>query len=208
MRNLLLLLLLANILYFVWGMIVKDDDEPGVAVVEEVDLGPPLDVSTVHDADVAASVGAVLGSGVPSDLEAVVGRSCVTIGPFRESADANRALTEYTDEGMRAAFRSTSGQIFIGYWVQIRDIVDKLTATDMLYKLHAGGLTDAYLESGDAESVYISLGLFGDMGRAEKVELQAKSLDLPATVTPRTAERTIFFCRYRIAARQGGRSHD
>ena len=193
MRNLLLLLLLANILYFVWGMIVKDDDEPGIAVVEEADLGPPLDVSTIHDAEVAASVGAVLGSGVPSDLEAVVGRSCVTIGPFRASADANRALTEYADEGMRATFRSTSGQIFIGYWVQIRDIADKLTATDMLYKLHAGGLTDAYLESNDDEGVYISLGLFGSIARAEKVELQAKSLDLPATITPRTAERSIFF---------------
>ena len=38
MRNLLLLLLLANILYFVWGTFVSSNDEPGVAVVAEAEL--------------------------------------------------------------------------------------------------------------------------------------------------------------------------
>ena len=46
MRNLLLLLLLANILYFVWEYVREDNpDEPGVAVLEEADLGPPLIVA-------------------------------------------------------------------------------------------------------------------------------------------------------------------
>ena len=41
MRNLLLLLLLANILYFVWGTFVGNNSEPGVAIVTEAELGPP-----------------------------------------------------------------------------------------------------------------------------------------------------------------------
>ena len=45
MKNLLLLLLLANILYFVWGFFVGDSSEPGVAIVDEAELGPPLDVT-------------------------------------------------------------------------------------------------------------------------------------------------------------------
>jgi ABC-type Na+ efflux pump permease subunit len=122
MKNLLLLLLLANILYFVWGMLGKETAEPGVAIVNESDLGPPLAVSANRDAG-AASVGAVLGSGEPSALEAVVGRSCVTVGPFRAATDADTAQTQY----------------------------------------------------------------------AEKVELQAKSLGLPAEITPRTREDNIFF---------------
>ncbi len=193
MRNLLLLLLLANILYFVWGAFVGETDEAGIAVVDEAELGPPLAVSTNHDAEIAASVGAVLGSGEPSDLEAVVGRSCVTIGPFRANTDADTALTEYAGEGMRTALRSTYGEIFVGYWVQIRNIADNLTANDMLEKLHSGGLSDAYLVNNEAEGVYISLGLFGDVDRAEKVELQAKSLELPADITPKTRQGTMFF---------------
>lgn len=193
MRNLLLLLLLANILYFVWGTFLSKNEEPGVAVVSEADLGPPMAVSTGHDANMAASVGTVLGSGVPSDLEAVVGRSCVSIGPFRANTDADTALTEYAGEGMRTALRSAHGEFPVGHWVQIRNIADNMTAKEMLAKLHDGDLSDAYLVTSEEDGLYISLGLFGDVERAEKVELQAKSLDLPADITLKTREGTMFF---------------
>jgi len=193
MKNLLLLLLLANILYFVWGMFDKDPDEPGIAIVEESELGPPLAVSPNRDAVAAVSVGAVLGSGEPSDLAAVVGQSCVTIGPFKANADADAALIQYAGEGMRTSLRSAHGQIFIGHWVQIRNIADRATGNNMLEKLKEGGLADAYLVATDDNGLNISLGLFGNLERAEKVELQAKSLNLRADIVPRTREGTIFF---------------
>lgn len=193
MRNLLLLLLLANILYLIWGSYVRDNGEPGVAIVSESELGPPLAVTENTDTQVASSVGAVLGSGEPSDLEAVVGRSCVTIGPFRANTDADSALTEYAGEGMQTALRTDYGEIFVGHWVQIRNIADNVTANQMLEKLHDGGLSDAYLVTSEDEGLYISLGLFGDEERAEKVELQAKSLDLPVVIVPKTREGTKFF---------------
>ena len=37
------------------------------------------------------------------------------------------------------------------------------------------------------------MGLFGDLEGAEKVELQAKSLDLPAEIVARTREDVVFF---------------
>ena len=193
MKNMLLLLLLANILYFLWGLYAENSSEPGVVILEESELGPPLDVSTSHSPDVAASVGAVLGSGEPSALEAVVGRSCVTLGPFRASADAESARSQYAGEGMRAALRSKVGQIFVGHWVQISDIPDRATGNGMIEKLHAGGLADAYLVRTDEGSYFISLGLFGDLNGAERVELQAKSLDLPAEIVGRTQEGSLFF---------------
>ncbi len=193
MRNLLLLLLLANILYFVWGMLANDDAEPGIAIVEEGDLGPPLDVTANRDVGAAASVGAVLGSGEPSALEALVGRSCVTVGPFRDNNDADSALTQYAGEGMRASSRSMQGTIFVGHWVMIREVPDRDTGNQMLDTLREGGLGDAYLVSTEDEGLSISLGLFGDLERAEKVELQAKSLELPADITPRTREGTVYF---------------
>lgn len=193
MRNILLALLLANILYFMWGKFVNEPEESGIVIVEESDLGPPLSVSELHVAEAAASVGAVLGSGSPSDLSAVVGRSCVSIGPFKTNADANGAVADYEGDGLRASVRTTQGQIFVGHWVQIRDIPDRESGDAMLAKLRAGGLGDAYIVSTDDEGLKISLGLFGEMSRAEKIELQAKSLDLPADITPRTREDTVFF---------------
>lgn len=193
MKNILLLLLLANILYFVWGWFADEQAEPGIAIVSESELGPPLDVSTNRDAEAAASVGAILGSGEPSALAAVVGRSCVTIGPFKASDDADSALTQYAGEGMRASLRSAQGQIFVGHWVMIRDVADRETGNEILGTLRQGGLSDAYLVPNEQGGVDVSLGLFGELERAEKVELQAKSLDLPADITARTREGAVFF---------------
>jgi len=63
----------------------------------------------------------------------------------------------------------------------------------MIERLHAGGLADAYLVRTDEGSYFISLGLFGDLNGAERVELQAKSLDLPAEIVGRTQEGSLFF---------------
>ena len=193
MRNLLLLLALANILYFMWGRYAEEPAQPGVAIVDESDLGPPLAVSADRSAEIVASVGAVLGSGEPSDLEAVVGRSCVTVGPFRESLDADVAQTQYSGEGMRAEIRSAVGQIFVGHWVQIRNIPDRDAGNAMLEKLKDGGIGDAYLWMSDDEGLKISLGLFGDIDGAERTELQATSLGFNAEIIPRMNEGTVYF---------------
>lgn len=193
MKNILLALLLANILYFIWGMVSDEGTQPGVAFFAETDLGPPLEVTTGRDSDAIASVGAVLGSGEPSALEAVVGRSCVTIGPFRDNGDADSAALEYSNQGMKTTLRATSAEVFVGNWVWIRNISDDASAREILATLQAGGLADAYIDRTDPEGLKISLGLFSDISGAEKTELQARSLDLPAEVIPSTSERDVFF---------------
>jgi hypothetical protein len=193
MKNLLMLLVLANVLYYMWGKFVSEPEQSGVVVVNETELGPPLNVSKSTVAEAAASVGAVLGTGKPSDLEALVGRSCVTLGPFKTNADADGALAEYESAGMRASVRTTQGQIFVGHWVQIRNIPDRETGNLILAKLSDGGLGDAYLVPTDDEGLKISLGLFGEKSRAERIELQARSLDLEPDITARMRDATVFF---------------
>ena len=192
MRNLLMLLVVVNVLYFSWTSLVTGPDQSGVAVVEESQLGPPLAVSRFTVAAAATSVGAVLGSGIQSDLAAVVGRSCVSIF-FKTNVEADAAIAAYKSEGMRASLRTTQGQVFVGNWVQIRNIADLKTGAGIIDRLKAGGITDAYLMDAEDGTFKISLGLFGEMSRAEKVELQAKSLDLPADITPRMRDATIFY---------------
>lgn len=193
MKNLLLALLLANILYFVWGLFSDNGSEPGVSIVNESDLGPPLEVTANRDAGAAASVGAVLGSGEPSDLAALVGRSCVTLGPFRSSEDADRAKMEYAGEGMRTALRSGQGQIFIGHSVSVQDVPTRSEGRTMLGRLHEGGLGDAFIVGNDEEGYSISLGIFGNQSNAEKVELQAKSIGFDVNVSPMTRDAAVFF---------------
>ena len=193
MKNLLLILLQANILYFLWGWVAHDESQPGVAVIDETELGPPLSVARKPGADAIASVGAVLGSVEPTRLAAVIGRSCVTIGPFRERGDADSAQARYAGDGMRARIRETAGQIFVGHWVQIREISSREESNRMLGVLAEGGLPEAYAVETEDEGLKISLGLFGSLDSAEKVELQAQSLGFDADITPRLREGQVFF---------------
>ena len=203
MKNLLLLLVLANVLYFLWGLYQEDEPPAGTAVIDEAELGPPIEVFARRDGGASTSVGAVLGSGSPADLTAVMGRSCVTIGPFTDQNAADSADLDFSGQGMKTSVRSTRAEMFVGHWVQIRDIADTATANQMLNTLTEGGLTDAYLVQTEDEGMKISLGLFGDLDGAEKIELQARSLDLPAEIAPRMSDRTVYYVDVALPPGQG-----
>lgn len=193
MKNLLLLLVLANVLYLLWGLYQQEPDSPGVVIIDERELGPPLELAANPDKESMTGVGAVVGAGQQSDLEVVVGRACVTIGPLTEEADASVAILEYSGQGLKAAGRSEEAEIFVGHWVQIRDIEGEAAASGMLETLSEGGLPEAYIVRTEEEGLKISLGVFDEIDRAERVELQARSLGLEADISPRLAERTVHF---------------
>lgn len=198
MKNLLLLLLLANILYFLWGLFAQDAPQPGVEIVSEADLGPPLEIAGVQHSDGVA--------GRIADRDEMFGYSCATLGPFKELADAEQAAEAFVEKGMTASVRSTEAEVFVGHWVQIRDVADDATAEEMLGKLSRGGLKDAYLVRTDDEGLKISLGLFQELDRAEKVELDAIALELPAEIGPRMAERTVHFVDLTLPEGTGARA--
>jgi hypothetical protein len=203
MKNLLLLLLLANVLYFLWGLYGEDGPQPGTAIIEEADLGPPLYGTTGRTGGDLARAGTATRSAMRSQLEAVVGRSCVTIGPFQVEEDANSVALAHSSEGKQSSVRSKQGKVFVGHWVQIRNITDSAAAKRMLAKLNDGGLKDAYLVRTEDEGLKISLGLFGEVERAERTELQARSMDLPADISPRMVDRTVYFVDIGLPPGQG-----
>jgi len=196
-----MILVLANVLYFMWDRFAEEPEHVGVAVVDEDRLGPPLVISKTAIAEAATSVGAVLGSGRPSDLAAVVGRSCISI-TFRKNGEAGSALAEYRGAGMRASLRGAKGEVFIGHWVQIRNIPNRESGNGMIETLKADGITDVFLMESDG-TFKISLGLFGEISRAERLELQARSLDLPADVSPRMQEALLYYVDLALLPGQG-----
>jgi len=229
MRNLLLILILANVLYFLWGYFKNEPREPGVAVLEPSDLGPPLPMPEASEEELAedtmiASVGdsgeaaddaaeanedaaqeeaaasdeeivlaAVTERPRRSELSAVVGRTCVTIGPFRAMSDADSVQAQYSGEGMRTAKRQENGEIFVGHWVQVRNIPNREEGNATVEVLRNGGIPEAYLVTTDDEGLKISLGLFGNLEGAERVEQQARALGLPADISRRMSNGVFHF---------------
>lgn len=190
MKNLLLLLLLVNLLFFLWAMFDEPTLQPGVVVIDEADFGPPLDIAGADTANVA-SVGAILGSGDAPDLEAVVGRSCVSIGPFTDEEESASIEADFSEEGLQTNLREVEAEVFVGHWVQIRNVADDTEANSILETLADGGLEEAYLVRTEEEGLKISLGVFEDMEGAEKVELEARSMGFTPDISPRIAEAQV-----------------
>ena len=203
MKNLLLLLLLANILYFMWGRFATEEPQPGVAVVVERDLGPPIEVAAGGDLEAITSVGAVLGSGDPSDLAAVVGRACVTIGPFSVRSDADTAVLEYAAEGMQTAVRSTQTEVFIGQSVQVTSVESRAAGRAMVRELESRGLDGPFIVGNDEIGYAIALGIFSDAANAERVELQARAAGFDVETTPMMRNQDVFFVDVGLPAGRG-----
>lgn len=235
MRNLILILVLANVLYFLWGYFQGEEElPPGVAILDESDLGPPLErpepvaddvtaepagessepvvAAEEIDADDSGDEGPVAEA--PTDTEpaeeegekeltVALGRSCVTLGPFRTSDLADDAQSEYTSRGMQTDQRMEQGQIFVGHWVQIRDLPDREAGNEAVAALREGGIPEAYLVTTDDEGLKISLGVFGNRDGAERVESLAQSLGFAAEITARTAEGMYYFVDVALPPGQG-----
>jgi hypothetical protein len=220
MRNLLLALILANVLYFLWGTFQSGKDlPPGVARLEVSDLGPPLDApkaeidvdeqeepDPVSEETVAADESAETESteeGAEKQLNVALGRSCVTLGPFRQGNLADDAQSEMASQGMRAELRLERGEIFVGHWVQIRNIPDRAEGDAAVKVLQEGGIPEAYLVTTDDSGLKISLGVFGNRDGAERVHALAQSLGFPSEITPRTADGLYHFVDVALPPGQG-----
>ena len=193
MKNLLLLLLLANILYFMWGRFAAPESQPGVTIVSERDMGPPLEVTVGAVDEAIASVGAVLGSGDPTDLAAVTGRACVTVGPFGVRSDADTAVLEVCAEGMQTAVRAVGTEVFIGQSVQVVSVANRAAGREMVSELERRGLEGPFIVGNDEIGYAIALGIFGDAANAERVELTARAAGFDVETTPMMRNQDVFF---------------
>ena len=165
----------------------SDDDESGDDIATEeatVDTEPPQEEGE-------------------KELTVALGRSCVTLGPFRTSDLADDAQSEYSSRGMQTDQRMEQGQIFVGHWVQIRDLPDRDAGNQAVAALREGGIPEAYLVTTDDEGLKISLGVFGNRDGAERVETLAQSLGFAAEITARTAEGMYYFVDVALPPGQG-----
>ena len=88
MRNILLALLLANILFAMYQGFQEPGLDRGVIEVDPDDLGPPLEIAGQAAVDAAESAAAIRSTEAPATIElaASTGRSCASIGPFKGGA--------------------------------------------------------------------------------------------------------------------------
>lgn len=192
MKNFVLLLLLANILFLVWQYSRSPAIEPGVFIANETAAGPASSSSAESLSEPAASVGAVLGEGRITEIAAAVGKACVSIGPYESFAEAATARSTLEASELQVAVREDIRQEFVGYWVQVRNIPDVDTERANLEALREVRLGEAYAYEGD-EGMNISIGVFEELARAEAVQQQVEQLGLQPDISRRNRDVTAYF---------------
>jgi len=168
LRNLFLLLLLANLLLLAWQRWV---------------MPPPAADAYALDGDRSPQLALLVPTAPPAAVEQDTA-GCVRIGPFEDPAVSREAADRLTAEDLDVFRYSESGEVWVGHWVQVIDLDNRDEAEAALDRLAKVGRSDAYIVRGE-DGYRISLGVFRSMDGADSVANQAVRAGLTTLTTDR-----------------------
>lgn len=221
MRNSFLALLLANLAFAVWQrwFDVANDAAYVVPELPTIELASerpdtPATVPTPDDAadDVRAAAAVAPTAPDPADQtdadptdangspadQAQVGdlappSRCVSVGPFRELAQAAGAAATLRSGGYEPSQRADEGEIWVGYWVYIAGIPSREEAGAIVDTLRQNGITDSYVIAESGSGSLVSLGVFSEIARAGGRRDEARRLGYDPVITDRTRRGTVYW---------------
>jgi hypothetical protein len=220
LKSIVICLALANVGYFLWVRGIAqapraaDASTPQTTLrlASEAPAGVPAARPAVPAGDggsatgglVGASSGAGGGSSGPADHEGAPSndngagllssvKRCISVGPFRDVAEASHAASTLRGGGYDPRQRVAEGEVWAGVWVYLPIAIPPKSSEQMLAKLKAGGIEDALEMPGPNEGSVISLGLYSDSKRAQTRVAQAQSLGFNPALADRKRTGDVYW---------------
>ncbi|QOJ33206.1 MAG: SPOR domain-containing protein [Gammaproteobacteria bacterium] len=207
-RSLFLVLLLANLLFAGWRLWVAPPELPPHQL-KEPGKEARIRVATLErTARPGRDAGGQTAGGAPttglagadaSATPAAAGSSCSRIGPIGDGQVADALRAALAARGLRATTMVEAGQIWVGHWVQLESVPTREAADRMVARLAAGGLPDAYVFQ-SAPPFSVSLGVFRDKDRADKVAAAAAALGFHPQLTDRYRSGAQYWLYLQVAS--------
>ena len=151
-----------------------------LVLLGEAELPPPSD---------AAEIGAVP---VPLPDSPV----CHSLGPFATPAELRVAMNVLTPRVARIQFREVPATELRGYRVYLPAAGSREAALATARQLAAKGVRDYYVVTAGAQENTVSLGLFRDLGNAEKRRGEVVAQGFQAVLEPRTEDGAQWWVDY------------
>jgi hypothetical protein len=215
LKSIVICLALANIGYFLWVRGIAHSEDAPQAQPPQSSLKLASEAPGRHampnDAGAGGLVGASGGaSGAASGPQGAAGgapesdsasadanlltnvKRCISVGPFRDVAEAAHAASTLRAGGYDPRQRVAEGEVWAGVWVYL-PITPQRAAADTLAKLKAGGIEDALEMPGPSDGSVISLGLYSDSKRAQGRVTQAQSLGLSPALIDRKRTGDVYW---------------
>ncbi|MEL7538882.1 MAG: SPOR domain-containing protein [Pseudomonadota bacterium] len=170
MRSFVLMLLLANVVFFLYTEFVEQPSvDTGVVVRDEAELVPLAEM--------------IEPPPPPAEPPAP---ACYRIEYFETVEAAQSAMQAIDGIPGDWVVEEATQDVFVGYWVQVTDLRTRAEADTYQRRLQDGGVEESYRVGDDTEGYALSLGLFSERERAERVLGQAQALNVPAAIYDRT----------------------
>lgn len=213
LKTIVVCLALANVGYFLWNRGVGDQSPlsaAGSAPAASLKLAsessatarPVAVADTKAPAGIAGASGgaptaSATASATPSYAPETAGlltdvKRCISVGPFRDVAEAAHAATTLRGGGYDPRQRVAEGEVWAGVWVYL-PITPSRSSDQMQAKLKAGGIDDALEMPGPNEGSVLSLGLFSDSKRAQTRISQAQALGLNPGIADRKRTGDVYW---------------
>lgn len=202
LKIIVICLALANVFYFLWTHGVGAPPEASIApasspgrTLELVSEAKGTQRGAAADAagGLAANAGAPGASSEGAAAPAPVAKRCITVGPFRDVAEAAHAASTLRAGGYDPRQRVVDGEVWAGVWVYLPLSGTPDGAEAVLARLKAAGIDDALEMPGPGEGPVISLGLFSEPKRAQSRVVQAQALGLKPEMTDRKRNGNLYW---------------
>ncbi|MEQ1579813.1 MAG: SPOR domain-containing protein [Steroidobacteraceae bacterium] len=213
MRAVALLLILANLGFLGWSQLV-DTRSPRAELAAKVGASsaPRLVLSTEAKGTAARSTSPAIDPALvagtqgdaslpPAELTSaanpVVGApgelQCVSVGAFRDLAEAVQASAALQTAGYASRQRVDQGDVWLGYWVSVQNLASREAAEKVLADLAQRGISDAYILPGSEPANTLSLGVFNDAARAQRRVEEIKALGYDAQLADRKRAGSVYW---------------
>jgi hypothetical protein len=194
LKSIVVCLALANAGYFLWAH--------GIAASKEVPIAAAPPTTTLKLVG-EVSPGAMPDGGAPGVAAGANDASnpslltnvkrCLTVGPFRDVAEAAHAASLLRGGGYDPRQRVVDGEVWAGVWVYLPIPASAVATEQLLSKLRVAGIDDALEMPGPADASVISLGLFSEQKRAQARVAQAQVLGLNPGIADRKRTGNVYW---------------
>lgn len=214
MRAVALLLVLANLGFLGWSQLV-DTRSPRAELAAKVgatsaprlvlsteakgsatprSTSPAADPAPAADAQGDASLPPAELTAATNPIAGAPGElQCVSVGAFRDLAEAVQASAVLQTAGYPSRQRVDQGDVWLGYWVSVQNFESREAAEKALADLSQRGVTDAYILPGSDPANALSLGVFNDAARAQRRVEEIRALGLDARLADRKRAGSVYW---------------
>jgi hypothetical protein len=198
-RILLLLLLLANLLFFAWAKWVAPPPAvEGSALPSSRDPGA---VRLLRESAVSETSHAV--SDPIASSAVIAGAGCVSAGPYPDQSLADRAAENLDRLGFEVSLRPAVDDVPVGQWLRVGGLATADDAANALASLQAAGFSDAVMMTDENGEAVVSLGVFADAGRLAELEEKVREAGFSPDSSLRTRKARVFWLDIDTAASAG-----